>query len=211
MDASARSDAIASLRSIVAKGIAPGGHALGVSTELGDAGLLAEMFAAGANPNALYRGSDPMLVGLGPKLTPELLQIWLDAGADPSACRAGAFGSRGAPSPLFQWTWNGLIDLARQAVDRARGPVPTTVVWQGRRCSTLLAVAMERGHADIVQWLIEEQGCRLKDFGEESKEPCSAYGTPEIREMAFACQDRAELSAPGAVPLGKSVRREPLL
>ena len=178
------------------KNIAPGYYPLSCATLIGDKELLLKMFAQGADPNCLYKTGVPMLARMdSKKLTPELLQVWLDAGARPSMGPGhdSPFGDGMCPSALYQWVWEGATDLVVQACSKAAGPVELRLKSDGKHWSPLLALALSRGHRDLVRWMIEEKGCSLEDLADDGESPCSEYGDKQIREFALALQERREL------------------
>ena len=191
-------------------GVSPGCYALARATEFGDKELLLRMFARGADPNCRYESSVPMLARLdSQKLTPELLQIWLDAGANPTMRPAddSPFGDGMCPSALYEWVFEGATELVVQACSKAAGPVELRLKTKnGKPWSPLLALALSRGHRDLVRWMVEEKGCSLEDLADDEESTCAEFGAAAIREFALAYQERRELMIdPGrstAPPLG---------
>ncbi len=179
--------------------------------ESADADLLRALIAAGANPNVLYQGHIPLLGALESRhITPEVLRIWLKAGANPA--RAGnasafiPFGTGWSPSPLYQWVREGRQDLVEQACDDSVGPIEFAYIDEGKTYSPLLALALSQGHRKLAVWLIEQKGCRLEHFDSEEEILCSEYGSEEILAEAFAAQERLALDAVATIPKHRETR-----
>jgi hypothetical protein len=199
-------EASAKAMELLDRNVAPGPDHLAAATEHGDRELLLKMFAQGGDPNCRYKTGVPMLARMDSKeLTPELLQIWLDAGARPTMGPHAdePFGHGMCPSALYQWVWEGATELVIQACSKAADPVELRLSSDGKPWSPLLALALSRGHRELVRWMIEEKGCSLEDLADDGESPCSEYGAQETKDFAFAMQERRELMsdpAPSTAP-----------
>lgn len=166
------------------QGAPVGYYPLAVTTENNDLDMLRRLFAVGANPNCQYKTGVAMLARIDAKtLTPEALQIWLDAGANPThGMDSGApFGGGLNPSALSSWAWEGRRDLIEQATTKAAAPVPLSYQADGNIYAPLLATALSRGHLELAVWLICKQGLSLDHLHDwDGGEPCRNYATPEF-------------------------------
>ncbi len=153
---------------------------LAVASERNDASLLEKLFAAGGEANARYKADVPLLARLdSDRLTPDILQIWLDNGANPihDVDADAPYGDEMGPSAIYQWVWEGKLDLVKQAVKRSVGNVPLWYVDdEGRRQSPMLALALSRNHLKIGSYMIKEHGASLDDFSGEGMR-CREYAS----------------------------------
>jgi hypothetical protein len=159
---------------------------LAASTERGHVELLKKCFANGGDPNAKYKSGVALMGRISSeKWTPELLQVWLDAGANPTLTDSDSpWGDDWNPSALYQWVWLGRLDLIKQSILKALGPVPLsrkgeTRETEGQTYSPLLLLAVIQDKVDIARWFIHEQGLSLDMLDEESGEPISKFASPE--------------------------------
>lgn len=156
--------------SLVKCGAIVGYYPLMRATEFGDAEMLRLLFEAGGNPNALYKSGIPALARLKTeKLTPDALQIWLDAGASPlfDADSEEPFGNGMCPSPLMQAVWDGRDWVVKQMVERAQGKVEIEYERDGAIWSPALTLALMRKHDDLAAWMCAEKGARLEGMEPE--------------------------------------------
>lgn len=146
------------LESLLARAAPVDYYPLAVASEWMDKGLLEQLFAAGANPNCTYKTGVSLLARLdATRLKAPVLQVWLDHGANPThgSGSSASYGDEWNPSALYQWVWEGKLDLVRQAVEQSRGGVP---LWfmdddDGRRCSPMVDLARARGHPKLANWM----------------------------------------------------------
>lgn len=168
---------------MLAKGAPVGYYALADATEHNDLEMLRLMFAGGGDPNCCYKTGMSMLARINDdKLTPEALQIWLDAGANPTHGESSEepYGNGLNPSALYQWTWKGRLDLVRQAVERSAAPVPLSFVVRGQTYAPLLALALSRGHCELAVWMIRDQGLSLDQRGYAEDDTCSEFAKADL-------------------------------
>jgi hypothetical protein len=170
---------------------APVGYfSLAVATEHNDLEMLRRLFDSGGDPNAVYRTGWSILAKINSKkLSAEALQIWLDRGSSP-------INHMDADSPydlsaLVQWAWEGRLDLIRQSVDQAAGPVPLTYERNiqlddddspkvVKTFSPLLASALSKGHLELVVWLLRDKKLSLDDWDDWDGgrwEPCHTFAS----------------------------------
>lgn len=174
---------------LLVQGTHVGYYPLSVATENNDLEMLRRLFAAGANPNCRYKTGVAMLARIDAKrLTPEALQIWLDAGANPTHGMDSdtPFGDGLNPSALSAWAWNGRRDLIEQAVEKAVSPVPLSYQYEGNTYAPLLATALSQGHLDLAFWLVSKKGLSLDALDDGNGEACRDFATPEFLAQAEA-------------------------
>lgn len=200
----ARAKAIQEALALLDQGAPVGAFALSKASEWGEVQLLERMFKSGANPNQRAGNGIPLLARMeSSKLTEPVLQMWLDYGANPTMGpdAEAPFGSGMCPSPLYQWAFEGKLDLIKQAATRAVGPVPLRFTDnRGNTYAELLAVALWKGHVELAHWLIAEGGCRLDDLEEDRGEPCSAMAKPDVLAKVIALLDKDAVGAAARIP-----------
>lgn len=180
---------------------------LGVATEKNALELLNKLFEHGGDPNCRYHTGIPMLASLdSKKLSSEALQIWLDYGANPSLGEnpSEPFGNRRCPSAIYEWVSEGRLDLIRQATKNAACSVKLFNEVDGDFYSLPLVLALARSHVELAKWMIEEQGCSLEHFGENSNTTCRSYASDKtlakltalLHETALRNKHKDALSKP---------------
>jgi len=182
--------------------------------EWGRPDLLRALFAAGADPNSLYQTRISALCRIETKrITPEILSIWLEAGANPR--RIGGedflavqgFGTAYSPSALYQWTWAGRLDLVELACDKGIEPIDLTYEYEGRTYAPLLALALHRGHGEIAAWMIEQKACRLDHHCPDDDVACREYGQGDALSAAEAAEERLGMQAYVPKAKNKTVKK----
>jgi hypothetical protein len=181
--------------------------------EWGRPDLLRALFAAGADPNALYKTGISALCRIESKrITPEILAIWLEAGANPRRrggdefLAAQGFGTAYSPSALYQWTWAGRIDLVKLACEKGIEPIELVCEYEGRTYAPLLALALQNGHGDLAAWMIEHKGCRLDHLSSDDDVACRQYGQGDALKQANAAEERMKMQS--YVPEAKNKKRK---
>lgn len=173
---------------LVRMGAPVGYMELAKATQWGRLNLLRELFTAGADPNIKYKNGDPVLARIvGPALTLDALQIWLDAGARPmlGPDEDRPFGAEYYPSVLYQFTSADEIEFVQACCDKAQGPVSLTYVKEGQTYAPLLAVAVRKMNLDVAAWLVKAKGCRLSHLDPETGNACRANADRDfVDEMA---------------------------
>jgi hypothetical protein len=205
---------IRELRGLLERGADVDGFCLYQALLNGDAERIGLLLENGASPNALVGIGVPLLARIDSKrLTPESLQACLDAGAWPGLPPGAEFdfGDGMMPSPLYQWAFDGRLDLIAQAVERAAGPVP--VLYEAKdgdgeiqTWCPLLAVALSRGHAEIADWLISK-GASLDHLDDESGDPCGSFASAEtMARLGEIMAERAEREIGEATPVPEPIK-----
>lgn len=210
--AAAREQAAQKAMALLDQGAPVGAFALSRASAWGDLALLERMFKSGANPNQRSGSGVPLLALVdSSKLTEPVLQMWLDYGANPTMGPGAEspFGSGMCPSPLYQWAFEGKLDLIKQAATRAVGHVPLRFTDnRGNTYAELLAVALWKGHVELAHWLIAEGGCRLDDLEEDRGEPCSAMAKPDVLAKVIALLDKDAVSGSARIPVDLKEERQ---
>lgn len=172
-------------------------YPLARASERGDAVLLRRLFDEGADPNCFYKTGDPMLYRLdATKMTADVLQAWLDAGARPilNAGESNPFTSvDSGSSAIYGFAVAGRADLVKQACERAAEPFGLTYKEGRKTCAPLLAAALDGGHQDLALWLISEKGCSLSHLDGEDRRPCSEHASGDLLAAAKAAQLRVDM------------------
>jgi hypothetical protein len=140
---------------LLKKGAPVGYYALARATEEDDIEMLEALFAAGGDPNCVYKSGVPMLAKLN-KASARAVQVWLERGACPLMFHdAGApdFGDDWCPSPLYQAVWEADLDRVRLLLEKAV-VAPVIAFREGRKYVNPMAdLARERGHAKLAAYL----------------------------------------------------------
>lgn len=160
--------------SIAEEGVAISYYPMAIASEAGDVELLKCFFANGGDPNCYYKTGSPMLARFdASKLDANVLQTWLDAGANPATSVGGesVFGG----SAIENFVYKDRLDLVKKSYEGAVGKFDLRTNREGKSYASLLAVALSHGNRDMALWLIR-QGCKLSDRDESTDKPCSTFG-----------------------------------
>ena len=174
-----RDEARREAASIAEQGVAINYYPMALASEAGDAELVKCFFANGGDPNCRYKSGAPMLAALdASKLGVDVLQAWLDAGANPAMPldMDTAFGG----SALENFVFRDRIDLVEKSCDGAAGKVELRSKFEGKTYSSLLSLALSKGDADMALLLMRLGGCKLSDRDESTGRPCSSFGSPAL-------------------------------
>ena len=203
--------AIEAIQALLDQGTAVSQRVVEDSTRWGDEVWLRSLFAKGGNSNSLNEVRVQSFAGLDTKsLKKEAAQVWLEHGANPTLGEdsEGPFGTRERPSAIYKYIEAGRLDLLRLAAAKSLGPIAFNRVVDGQTYAQPLALALSNGRKDIVQWLIEEQGCSLDHLEEETGEPCREYGEGDVLAAAMAAEERVAIGdLPQVLP---GTRKPPL-
>ncbi len=141
------------VNALLSQGAPVGYFPIAVATENQDIKLLKKLFAAGANPNAQYHTGVSLLASLdSEQLTRSLLQVWLNYGANPThgMDTDEPYGTRMNPSAIYQWVWEGKLDLVKQATTKAVGKIQLRLEGEsGDQFSALREMAKTRNHSHL--------------------------------------------------------------
>jgi hypothetical protein len=190
----------------VEKGASIGYMELAKATEWGRLDLLRKLFASGGDPNIRYKTGVSTLARMNQdKLTPEALQVWLEAGANPMFCREHEIVevSKISLGALYNFVWAGRLDLVQTCCDTSCGPVALSCNWNGARYSPFLAVALSKGHKDLAVWMITQKGCKLSDLDPDTGSPCRELASPAVLDEVKAEVQRIAMRGNREILAGK--------
>lgn len=148
---------------LLAKGASVGYFPLARATEEDDIEMLEALFAAGGDPNCVYRDAVPLLAKLN-TASAKAVRVWLRHGACPLMLHDPAspdFGDDWRPSPLYQAVWEGNLDMTRLLLEEAV-IAPVIAYKEGRKFANPMAdLAKGRGHAKLAAYL-KDYATRMK-------------------------------------------------
>lgn len=188
------------------KGTTTGYMELANATEWGNLDLLRKLFALGGDPNIRYKTGVSTLARMDQeKLTPEAVQVWLEAGANPLFCHEQEIVDVSSISlgALYNFVWAGRLDLVQACCEASCGPVPLSCYREGARYSPFLAVALSKGHKDLAVWMITKKGCKLGDLDPDTGSPCRELASPELLEEVKAEIQRISMRGDREIRAGK--------
>lgn len=187
------------IRAIAEAGVGIGASTLEMASLIGDAELLTHLFRHGANPNGRNDSGDPAMASLArDTLDSEILQAWLDAGANTSVAADPDIVFDG--SLLAGLACSGQLDRLKQACEGGVKPIDLRPCIAGEFNAPLLAWALRYKIGEVALWLVEEKGCRLTDIEPESGSPCVDFGAGELLAKVQVAIDAIEAGKSARVP-----------